>query len=266
MIDKILDLYARLFARPQLESINKFFLQAGLQGLGVRNFGSEYLSGEMRYAVRTLKNLDRDGAIVVDVGANEGRFVECVLDCSRHLRVVAIEPHPKTFERLARKFNGNCRVTLVNCAVGNERGMLELYDHAEASGTEQASAYREAISSQGANATSVTVVVKLLDDILMDVQEDVCFLKIDVEGFEWNVLRGASETVRRQNLKIILAEFNEMNVCSRTFLQDLRRELSEFDVCRVLPGGRLLKLRNYGAWKEELFAYQNLAFIRQPVG
>src|SRR5687768_11275161 len=82
--------YARLFSRPGFEAFNKLLLQTGLRGLGIMNWGSEYLSGERLAALRVIQELalDREGSILVDVGANEGSFSQAILDATKQLDII----------------------------------------------------------------------------------------------------------------------------------------------------------------------------------
>ena len=262
-LDRFFAVYARLFARPAFEGFNKLLLQTGLRGLGIMNWGSEYLSGERLAALRVIQqlDLDKEGSILVDVGANEGAFSQAILDVTKQLDVIAIEPIPETFARLSHRFRAIERVTVMNSAVGSRAASLTLYDHAGENGTEHATAFPSSEIAEGA-ARTVIVPVQPLDDLLADRRRNVCFLKIDVEGFEYEVLRGATGLLSEDSLRAVLLEFNAMNVDARVFAKDFREILASFQPNRILPGGRLLSLRAYGGWKEELFAYQNLLFTR----
>ena len=61
------------------------------------------------------------------------------------------------------------------------------------------------------------------------------------------------------------SEFNEMNVFSRTFLKGFMDFLDDYEPFRILPRGRLLSLRPYRAFRVEIFAYQNIIFIREDL-
>ncbi len=264
LIERALMLYARMFGKPLFEGMNKFLLQCGMRGLGCMNWQTDYLSGEVAFARNMLKRSDQPSAVVIDVRANEGDFVQAVLDWTENITIVGIEPHPKTFQRLISRFSGNNRVLLHQCCVGNKSGTATLFDHSSHAGSEQASLLEEAIDEKLFGPTSrIEVEMTRLDDLSFSVSAPVALLKIDVEGYELEVLKGGVRTIQEHAIPIVLLEFNEMNVASRTFFQDLRKLLVDYLPSRILPGGRLLPLKGCGPWKEEIFAYQNVAFIRK---
>jgi hypothetical protein len=110
----------------------------------------------------------------------------------------------------------------------------------------------------------VKVDVVNLDDYCAQRGVDhIDLLKIDVEGFELNVLRGASRLLEGQRINAIQFEFNEMNVIGRTFLEDFMARLEPtHGMFRVLPHG-LMPLRRQRHWLNEQFAYQNIVALKR---
>ena len=64
------------------------------------------------------------GDVVLDVGANIGSFTKQIVKKAK--RVIAIEPEPLNFRYLTRYFGNHQKVTLINKAVWNSSGILEL--------------------------------------------------------------------------------------------------------------------------------------------
>ncbi len=122
-----------------------------------------------------------------DVGAHIG---SCTLAASKILgdrgRVVAFEPTSTTFSWLAEnvKLNGLGNVTLVNMAVGPTPGVVKL------DGGEHQNSGRSRISTVAGQPCAMTT----LDAFWASVGKPlVQLVKIDVEGFELDVLLGARE-------------------------------------------------------------------------
>jgi FkbM family methyltransferase len=263
MIERLLNLYAFLFARSSFRSLNYLLIQMGLRGIGVLNYRTSYLSGEDLAVEKIINALDAKDGMILDVGANEGDFTALIISKSRNLRVLGFEPHPKTYSRLKLRFaDKGQRVELLNCAVGNEMGEISLYDYDDHEGSEHASVFRDVIEgSRGGKATEHKVKLITLDSL--ELRGEVQLIKIDVEGFELPVLQGARKLINDKQPKFVVIEFNEMNVNSRTFMKDMTKELSGYRVARILPGGNTLELNEpYRAWNHEIFAYQNLLFTR----
>jgi hypothetical protein len=87
------------------------------------------------------------------------------------------------------------------------------------------------------------------------------FLKIDTEGHELAVLKGAKNLIAQQKIQLIQFEFNEMNVVSRTYMRDFVELLSNYQLHRVVPDG-YFPLNNC-VQDIEIFGFQNILAIPQ---
>jgi FkbM family methyltransferase len=125
------------------------------------------------------------GDIVVDVGAHVGMFtVKALKEVGEEGLVIAIEPEERNFELLKRNTRGYRNVKLVKKAIGDKTGRAILYI-SELSG-------EHSIKRSSRATKSIDVEVDTLDNILSSLGvSKVDFLKIDVEGAELEVLRGA---------------------------------------------------------------------------
>jgi FkbM family methyltransferase len=170
----------------------------------------------LRFRIRALKALLRDqraefgviwrhlrpGDIACDIGANKGSFIYWLSWWVRNGRVIAFEPQPE----LARYLADICRVIRL-CNVKVEAKAV--YSH---SGDQDlflpeghqpgASLHHKALEAQGFTTLSVPVVS--LDDYF-DENDKVALLKIDVEGAELGVLKGA-ERILRQHAPLLIFE------------------------------------------------------------
>lgn len=138
----------------------------------------------------TFARLIRPNDIVADVGAYRGEFT--TVAALRGRRVVSFEPNVDNHDYIERnaRLNGcRDRIELVLKAVGDETGARIFYSQSSAPIT--GSLYPTA-SSNNNRETSVDVVT--LDDFFRDARPRV--VKIDAEGAEWAVLRGAERIVR----------------------------------------------------------------------
>jgi FkbM family methyltransferase len=144
---------------------------------------------------------------VVDVGANIGLY-SCI---AAHRmpsggRVVAFEPVPENLRYLKRNLEGNERtaqVVVEELAVGQTSGEIQIYLAAGSIGTHSPSA-KNAFGS----TTSITVPEVSLDDYAQQKlgARSIDLLKVDVEGYEGAVLRGARKTLQ-QDKPTLLIEF-----------------------------------------------------------
>jgi FkbM family methyltransferase len=198
---------------------------------------------------------------VVDVGANVGDYSSMVLEARKYARVFAFEPHPETFKRLtARLSAGNFVAT--NAACGGVPGKLLLYDHLDGSGTEHASLLPGVIESiHGDKSIKHEVEVTTLDQFAADRGiAHIDLLKIDTEGTELEVLKGACNLLREGRIRAIQFEFNEMNIVSRVFLKDFYELIPNYQFYRLLRHG-LGPLDPYSPLACEVFAFQNIVAL-----
>lgn len=245
------------FSLPSLSRLNTVLLHLGLRGLGILNYESPNLTGESHFLRRFL--VGKDTPIVVDVGANEGDYALMVRQYAPGARIVCFEPHPQTFQRLlARK---DLRAEVFNYAIGDTVGPVELFDYASSDGSSHASIYRDVIEEIHGSRSTVHIVDMVTLDDYCDVNHlrHIDLLKIDTEGHDFAVLRGANRLIADGQIDVIQFEFNEMNVISRTFLRDFRGLLEGYELFRLLPKGWL---RLVGNALDEIFAFQNIVAIR----
>lgn len=136
---------------------------------------------------RFLRDFLKPGDVVVDVGANIGTYaIASAIRVGAGGRVYAYEAHPKTVEFLRQNVELNDLnhvVSVIHCAAGAEAG--------EAFFSNQRSDDQNCIL-EGA-ACGIRVPVRTLDSLLSG--QSVDLIKIDVEGFELMVLRGAQHVL-----------------------------------------------------------------------
>jgi FkbM family methyltransferase len=253
----LLDIYAFLFSRKHFAKVNRLLFSASLRGLGILNYKNDVESGELHFLKEHLSSCRKP--TVLDVGANEGLYSVDVWTANKDAHVFAFEPHPETFRRLLSRSSGIENLTPINAACGSAAGKLVLYDHAGSEGTEHASLHAgviEGIHKGKSNQRAVDVID--LDTFAADHGISVIhLLKIDAEGHELEVLKGAAVLLRDNRIKAIQFEFNEMNVVSRVFFKDFCDLLPNYRFYRMLRDG-LVSLDPYSPLGCELFAFQNI--------
>lgn len=165
-----------------------------------------YLGCFEREETALLRRYLRPGMAVVDAGANAGYFTFLAASSVGPAgRVVAVEPDPLLYAKLAGaiRTNGLQSVTALNVALGREAGELPLFV------PPPAHANRSPTLAPVPGWEPVTVSVRTLDDVCRELCLDrVDLLKLDVEGFEGEVLAGAGDLLRSGRIRAILCEFN----------------------------------------------------------
>lgn len=138
------------------------------------------------------------GDVVMDIGANVGDFVECCLAYQPWAVLHAFEPLPGAYQILQQKFSCYAKVFSVNKAVGSETVNLTL----KVSRFSEASSFLDqtAVLRDGLYGIDFSVTQELsvqairLDDYVGQLNVDrIKLLKLDTQGYELEVLKGAIE-------------------------------------------------------------------------
>lgn len=149
----------------------------------------------------------KEGDTVIDIGAHIGRYT---ITSSKQVgntgRVVAIEADPENFELLKRNIalNKLTNVLTLNYAVFSTRTRMKLYE-------QSASAkYNSLMLARAAKTKNyVEVNADTLDNILkLNEVNQVNWIKIDVEGAEFEVLKGSSKTLSSENVSLFIEIHN----------------------------------------------------------
>jgi FkbM family methyltransferase len=152
-----------------------------------------------------VKGYLKRGMTFVDVGANVGYYSLMAASLvGTEGKVLAFEPSPYAFGRLATAIRKNslAQVQVAQVGLSDVSGELQLY-MPKTSGNHTPSM----IANDG--GAPINVPVRRLDDYLMAAKVDhVDLMKIDVEGFEPNVLRGTESFLKTGRISAILCEFN----------------------------------------------------------
>lgn len=143
-----------------------------------------------------------EDAVVLDVGANIGYTAMTMSRLRAGAKILAFEPSPSTFEFLEGNIGRNNRENI-------EPQQVALSDKAGQLGwTQDAS---DSSSAHLALLSENVVAVSTVDEVVSQMQRPPTFIKIDVEGSELAVLRGAAQTIKNGNA-VLLIELNSFSL------------------------------------------------------
>lgn len=141
----------------------------------------------------------RPGDLFLDIGANVGSYT-VLASAEAGAHTIAAEPIPSTYKNLHQNILINeiqDKVKAYNIGIGSCKGKLHF--------TRLLDTINHVATQAGEN--TIEVAVNTLDEILAEEQAPA-LLKIDVEGFETEVIRGAEKTLQKAGLKAIIIELN----------------------------------------------------------
>jgi len=154
-----------------------------------------------------IARLAKNGGVLIDVGANIGYFTMIWLALNPCNRAYAFEPSRRNFSMLRENLlsvRSPERAELFNCALGAESGLSNFH-----LGPPDQTGWGGLSKSQSA----VKVQVRRLDEVIpAGINVDV--LKIDTEGADSWVIKGAERLLREKSIKSVYFEINQARMSS----------------------------------------------------
>jgi FkbM family methyltransferase len=162
-----------------------------------------------------LTSFERCYRTVIDVGAHHGQFALFAADRFPDARILCFEPQPEALAQLERiAISTAGRLTVVPYAAGAHLARAEMHVSArdDSSSLLPISEHGQAAVFPGTHkTTSIPIEVRPLDEMLSPAAlTPPVLLKIDVQGSELEVLRGARRTLDRVGDVLVEASFREL--------------------------------------------------------
>lgn len=188
------------------QSLRQF---ANRQGYDFCRVGKNRLGRILELDLLTLTNADGD---IFDVGANTGRAARLISQLFPQARIWSFEPCKASFDELCNS-PGLSHVKAFHCAVGAADGeaVLNKFNGSELNSilqrTENADQFIDPVSIEKSGLENIKV--RKLDSLAKEHHiKKISFLKIDTQGFDLEVLKGASEFLAAGKIGTIQIEVN----------------------------------------------------------
>ncbi|UUX49330.1 FkbM family methyltransferase [Nisaea acidiphila] len=234
-------------------------LRLALRAWGYDNLADDRMSGEASFRDMLLNRIGVE--VAVDIGCNVGGYSRALLEGDSALRVYAFDPSPAltpTLRALAEEFSG--RLEIIAKGVGAETGRKSFF-------------FSESSSFLGSFAKEIEEIHYVENDRVADVEivtldqyfsgenapDRIDFIKIDTEGYEEQVLKGAEKTIEAYRPKAIQIEFNWHHMFVGSTMHSIAARLPDYRLYQLLPDWIIE--RNPAHPFSNMFIYSNFVFL-----
>jgi FkbM family methyltransferase len=197
-----------------------FWIRNFLEKIRVLKIIRDFKSRETRRKMaRLFCKFIKKGDLVFDVGANAGIYSKVFLDLGA--KVFAIEPQKNCVRYLNQAFKGNKHIIIIEKALGEEKGKGKLLISPTNDGHSTMSRqWLVAAKKSGRFADESYCVFNEPVDIPITTADSLIekygipsFIKIDVEGFEYDVLKGLTKPVEAMSFEFHPEFLDETKKC-----------------------------------------------------
>jgi FkbM family methyltransferase len=192
-------------------------------------------------AHRMISSLMRQGIspkTVIDVGANVGQFAVACKRIFSGATVHSFEPLPECAAKLKQNVAKLAGVRVYAIALGEQSGevVFHVNSHSHSSSILALGDRHRRAFPHAREMHTIKVPVSTLDLEMKSIPlEGPVLLKLDVQGYEPQVLEGATETLKRVDYVLLEASFRPMYEGERTFMEIARTmEEREFEFLRPI--------------------------------
>lgn len=224
----------------------------GIEG-GIKQTGE---MNALKYVKRKLKH--KKNPVLLDVGANIGDYS---IELNQHFGpdsiIHSFEPLSSTFLKLQKNTQEYLNIRVHNLAVGFQNSTQIIhFDNFGNIGQASIIHHDLAHFHRTIDQTEQIQVINLKTFTAKEKIDHIDFLKIDVEGYELEVLKGAEELILKGKISYIQLEFGATYIDAGVFFKDVWKLLSHnYHIYRILRHS-LVPIHNYTE-SLEVFHFSN---------
>jgi FkbM family methyltransferase len=200
---------------------------------------------------------DNNLPVIFDVGANLGQSAKYYRKLFSGAHIHCFEPIDATFQNLSQNLSKDKGIQMHHCALGSKSESIDVFFKANSGENSLLPDVNEKYSGESRQ----TVLVKRLDDVAKELKiNHIDLLKIDTEGFDFEVLKGAENMLNENRIDFILCEIGFFYEKKHGNFEEINRYL--FDKRYRLVG---IYDNYYWGTRFILHGFANALYIRQDI-
>jgi len=211
--------------------------------------GTLFPLNHIHQSIRLSRKLMNKDFIILDIGGGIGASVKLFCDNFPDKKIIVFEPVEESYKAIKNRFPDHSNLELVRAAAGNENTEKEINIAARITSSSllplEADPKSDVFNEENLGHKRVEKIrIIRLDDFLAENNDEYGIMKIDVQGFEIEVLKGAGKTLRRTDI-IVLEVNNHDGYKGSAKYYEIDKYLREhnFSLYNIFPsvtdGGRL---------------------------
>lgn len=254
-----MNLIVKIFGITRFQKFMEALHNISIKGM---NYGSSDFNsnGELNIIYHIREKLNGSEPLTLfDVGANEGHYTNILAKLFKNRIIYSFEPQKKTFEKFLLNTSSINNIMSNNFGFSDTETSKLLYSNKEKSGF--SSLYNRELSHLG-------ISMNINEEIKLSTIDVYCrnnnisrihFLKLDIEGHELKVLKGAKQMINSGKIDFIQFEMGGCNIDSKTYFRDFYYLLKDkFRIYRILKNG-LIEIPKYKETNEIFITVNYLA-------
>jgi len=153
----------------------------------------------INFVINQLENVNDN--LIIDVGARIGNWTNILIEHFPNSNFICFEPDIVAYEILLNQYKNKSNIKVFNYGIGDE-DKKEEYNFVKNAPGHSSFVMRPHFNVEQVEKREIDVF--RIDNIL---NEKISYLKIDTEGYEYNVLKGASELLKNKKIEFIQFEY-----------------------------------------------------------